>query len=220
MTDTIPVNDPAHFDAGIQAAVHVLRAGGVVLYPTDTTYAMAANALDGNAVDRVFQIKGRDYSKPIHVIVRNIEQAAQLVQVNETARQLAAQFLPGALTLVLPLLPKSGIPPLLVAGAGTLGIRIPDHPVCAALSWALDFPITTTSANRSGMPNTYTIESVKQQFGDEMTGIDLILDAGQLDRGGVSTVVAIEGESVTLIREGAIPYVTINMFLNQVERKA
>src|SRR5690349_10667155 len=105
-----------------QEAAAILRSGGVVLYPTDTTYALAANALDEKAVDRVFQIKGRDYSKPIHVIVRDIEQAAQYVAVGDTARLVANHFLPGALTLVLPQLANSGIPPLLVAGATTLGV--------------------------------------------------------------------------------------------------
>lgn len=197
----------------------ILRAGGVVLYPTDTTYALAANALDEKAVDRVFQVKGRDYSKPIHVIVRDIEQAAQYVAVGDTARKIANQFLPGALTLVLPQLPDTDIPPLLVAGAKTLGIRIPDHPVCKALSKALPFPVTTTSANHSGMPNTYSVEAVQEQLGADFSQIDLTLDIGQLDSSSVSTVIAIEGESVKLIREGAIPFSVLSDFLTQPGRK-
>lgn len=198
----------------------MLQTGGVVLYPTDTTYALAVNALDANAVDRIFQLKGRDYSKPIHVIVQDIEQAAQYVEVNEIARQIAPQFLPGGLTIVLPLKSDSAIPSLLVAGAGTLGVRIPDQPVCAALSQALDFPVTTTSANRSGMPNTYTIESVAQQLGTDFNQIDLALDGGQIDGGGVSTVISIDGDAVTLIREGVIPFATITDFVNTIDRKA
>jgi L-threonylcarbamoyladenylate synthase len=189
------------------------------LYPTDTTYALAANALDEKAIDGVFQIKGRDYSKPIHVIVRDIEQAAQYVAVGDIARLVAQDFLPGALTLVLPQLADSGIPPLLVAGANTLGVRIPDHPVCKALSAALLFPVTTTSANRSGMPNTYSVEAVQEQLGTDFDKIDLTLDVGQLDSSSVSTVIAIEGESVKLIREGAIPFSVLSDFLTQHGRK-
>lgn len=220
MTPILHIHDQASLDDGLAQAAQVLQAGGIVLYPTDTTYALAANALDANAVDRVFQVKGRDYSKPIHVIVRDIEQAAQHVQVNENARQIAAQFLPGALTIVLPLKPDSAIPSLLVAGAGTLGIRIPDQPVCEALSRAVDFPVTTTSANRSGMPNTYTIEAVAQQLGTDFNQIDLTLDAGQIDGDGVSTVIAIEGNSVTLIREGVIPFTAITDFLSTIDGEA
>lgn len=220
MTPIVHIHDQASLKAGITEAVQVLQAGGVVLYPTDTTYALAVNALDANAVDRVFQLKERDYSKPIHVIVEHMEQAAQYVEVNQVAQRIAAEFLPGALTIVLPLKPDSAIPPLLVADAGTLGIRIPDQPVCAALSQAVDFPVTTTSANRSGMPNTYTIEAVAQQLGTDFNQIDLALDAGQIEGDGVSTVIAIEGDAVTLIREGTIPFATINDFLSAIDRKA
>jgi L-threonylcarbamoyladenylate synthase len=220
MTPIIHVRDQASLADGVAQAAQVLQVGGIVLYPTDTTCALAANALDATAVDRVFQLKGRDYSKPIHVIVRDMEQAAQYVEVNEIARQIATQFLPGALTIVLPLKSDSAIPSMLVAGAGTLGIRIPDQPVCEALSRALNFPITTTSANRSGMPNTYTIEAVAQQLGTDFNQIDLALDAGQIEGGGVSTVIAIEGNAVTLIREGVIPFATITDFLSTIDRKA
>lgn len=219
MSRVISLQDSPDSTAPIREAVSILRAGGTVLYPTDTTYALAANALDEAAVDHVFQLKGRDYSKPIHVIVRDIEQAAQFVTVGDVARLLASHFLPGALTLVLPLLENSNIPPLLIAGGSTLGVRIPDHPVCKALSEALDFPVTTTSANRSGMPNTYSVESVREQLGADFDRLGLTLDVGQLDSSSVSTVIAITGESVTLIREGAIPFATITDFLSQHGRK-
>jgi L-threonylcarbamoyladenylate synthase len=220
MTPIIHIHDQASLADGIAQAAQVLESGGIVLYPTDTTYALAANALDVNAVDRIFQVKGRDYSKPIHVVVRDMEQAAQYVEVNQNARRIAAQFLPGGLTIVLPLKPNSAIPSLLVAGAGTLGIRIPKQPVSEALSRAIDFPTTTTSANRSGMPNTYTIEAVAQQLGTDFNQIDLALDAGQIDGDGVSTVIAIAGDAVTLIREGVIPFMTITDFHNTIDGKA
>jgi L-threonylcarbamoyladenylate synthase len=220
MTPIVHIHDQASLDDGITQAAQVLQAGGVVLYPTDTTYALAVNALDATTVDSVFQLKGRDYSKPIHVIVRDMQQAAEYVEVNEIARQIATQFLPGGLTIVLPLKPDSAIPSLLVAGAGTLGVRIPDKPICVALSQALDFPVTTTSANRSGMPNTYTIESVAQQMGTDFNQIGLALDSGEIDGSGVSTVISIDGDAMTLIREGVIPFATITDFLNNIDRKA
>jgi len=219
MTQIVRIQNRVDLDNGIRLAAEILKTGGVALYPTDTTYALAVNALDAEAIDRVFQLKGRDYSKPIHVIVRDIGQASRYVILNDTARQIAEHFLPGALTLVLTQNANSGIPPVLVANANTLGIRIPDHPVCKSLSGALDFPVTTTSANRSGLPNTYTIESVEQQLGTDFKTIDLILDASQLEAGGVSTVIAIEAESIKLIREGIIPFESITDFVNHTRRK-
>lgn len=219
MSRVISIQGADDLTQTIEEAAEILRSGGVVLYPTDTTYALAANALDERAVDRVFQVKGRDYSKPIHVIVRDIEQAAQYVVVGETARMIADHFLPGALTLVLPLREDSGITPLLIAGGATLGVRIPDHPICEALSNALPFPVTTTSANRSGMPNTYSVEAVQEQLGADFDKIDLTLDVGKLDSSSVSTVIALEGESVKLIREGAIPFSILSDFLTQHGRK-
>jgi L-threonylcarbamoyladenylate synthase len=153
------------------------------------------------------------------VILRDIEQATHYVVIGETARMIANHFLPGALTLVLPQLKNSGIPPLLVAGATTLGVRIPDHAVCKALSTTLPFPVTTTSANRSGMPNTYSVAAIQEQLGDDFKQINLTLDVGQLDSSSVSTVIAIEDESVKLIREGAIPFSILSDFLTQNGRK-
>jgi L-threonylcarbamoyladenylate synthase len=219
MTRILSIQNEVDLDNGVQLAAEILNSDGVVLYPTDTTYALAVNALNAEAVDRVFQLKGRDYSKPIHVVVKDMEQASQYMVIEEITRQLVAQFLPGALTLVLPQKANSAIPPLLVAGANTLGIRIPNHPACTGLTRRLGFPITTTSANRSGMPNTYTVESVEGQLGADFQNIDLVLDAGQLEIGSVSTVIAVEGKSITLIREGTIPFATITDFVSQHGRK-
>jgi L-threonylcarbamoyladenylate synthase len=220
MSRIVRIGNQDDLNSGIQLATEILNCGRVVLYPTDTTYALAVNALNAEAVDRVFQLKGRDYSKPIHVVVKDMEQAAQYVMVENITRRLAEQFLPGALTLVLPQKADSAIPSLLVAGTHTLGVRMPDHPVCIALAERLNFPITTTSANRSGMPNTYTVEAVEAQLGADFQNIDLILDAGHLEVGGVSTVIAVEDESIKLIREGAIPFATLTDFISQDGRKA
>jgi L-threonylcarbamoyladenylate synthase len=220
MTHIMHIQSKADVQNTVKLATETLMSGGVVLYPTDTTYALAVNALDTDAIDRVFQIKGRDYSKPIHVVVRDLNHASRFVVVSDSARQIANHFLPGALTLVLPQRPDSTIPPLLVAGEHTLGIRIPDHPICNALAQAVDFPITTTSANLSGLPNTYSVEVVSRQFGADFDKIDLAIDTGELPQGRVSTVIAVDGDSTRLIREGVIPFKGITEFLNKPSRKA
>jgi L-threonylcarbamoyladenylate synthase len=219
MTQIIHIQSALDLEKAALSAVQIMQDGGLVLYPTDTTYALGANALNATAVDRVFQLKGRDYTKPIHVIIRDIQAAGDFVMITDLARKLAEHFLPGALTLVLNQKPDTPIPSLLVAGGNTLGVRVPDHPVCRALSKIASFPITTTSANRSQMPNTYDVQSVKNQLWDDFEQIDLVLDAGSLD-GGVSTVVAVDDEKVHLIRQGAIPFSSILEFTESAQREA
>ncbi len=215
MTDIVRIGEQDDLSKSVSLAAQVMRGGGVILYPTDTTYAIGVDALNADAVDRVFQIKGRDYSKPIHVVVNNLKQAAGYAQVNELAETIAAQFLPGALTIVLPKRADTKIPPLLVAGRSTLGVRIPDQLVCRALAEAAGFPITTTSANRSGMPNGYDVDTIQTQLGDEFEKFDMVLDAGAVG-GGVSTVIQIEDDRIQLIREGVIPFSAISILVEQI----
>lgn len=211
MSRLVRVESESDIENGASLAADIMKRGGMVLYPTDTTYALGVNALDVEVVDKVFQLKGRDYTKPIHVVVRDMEQASQYVTVSDLARKIGEHFLPGALTLVLAQKAATTIPPLLVAGESTLGIRIPDQPICRILSQAVDFPITTTSANRSGMPNTYDVAAIRDQLGADFEQIELVIDAGAVG-GGVSTVIAVEADSIRLIREGAIPFIEILAF--------
>ena len=143
--------------AVIERAARRINRGEVVVCPTDTGYAFAANALDTRAIARVFDLKGRSFSNPIHVAVDSIEEAAKYAQINEVARYLADHFLPGALTIVLP--KKETIPSMHVAGLDTVGIRIPDNNVILKLAAATEKPLTTTSANISGQPTPYTVEA-------------------------------------------------------------
>jgi L-threonylcarbamoyladenylate synthase len=198
------VQDAATLDQAIRAATEALNSGGIVLYPTDTVYALAANALDVTAIEKVYAIKGRDYSKPIHVIVRDITQAEEYVILDDLARKLEAEFLPGALTIVAP--KRLHVPALLTSGQDTLGIRIPDNEVCKRLAAAVDFPLTTTSANRSAMPNTYHIRDVQAQLQDDFNQIDVVIDSGQIPPRAPSTVVSVRNGQILLIREGAIPF--------------
>jgi L-threonylcarbamoyladenylate synthase len=218
MTRIVRIESVSDIQKAVKLAAEIMSHGGIILYPTDTTYALGVNALDVQAVDKVFQLKGRDYSKPVHVVVGNIQQASEYATVSEMARKVGDHFLPGALTLVLPQKAETAIPPLLVAGESTLGVRIPDQPICTALAEAVNFPFTTTSANRSGMPNTYDVDTIKAQLGADFERIDLVLDAGALN-GGVSTVIAIEDEAIRLIRQGAIPFSDIVEIAEATQRK-
>lgn len=183
-------------------AADVLRAGGVVIYPTDTLYGLGADALSNDAVDKVYDIKGREEGKPINCIVHDVAMAEQYAEVDDLARMLARQFLPGALTLILKKRP--GIDTGIARNMQTIGIRIPNNLFALALVSEFGRPITATSANKAGKKPERSIESILAQLGDAASKIDLIIDAEELPESKPSTVVDLTGERPIILREGAI----------------
>jgi L-threonylcarbamoyladenylate synthase len=198
-----------------QAAKYILK-GGVIVCPTDTGYAFSANALDVQAVARVFQLKGRVYSNPIHIAVSKIKDGENYAYLNEAARYLAGRYLPGALTIVLK--KKGIIPSMLVAGLDTVGIRIPDNAAILKLSEISGKPITTTSANVSGKPGTYAIEEVTAQLGESTGQLAMILDQGPIKVREVSTIVDLAANPPQLIRQGKISWLEIRESLKKFEK--
>ena len=197
----------------IERTARLINRGEVVVCPTDTGYAFAANALDTRAIARVFDLKGRSFSNPIHVAVSSIEEAGKYAQINEVARYLAGHFLPGALTIVLP--KKETIPSMLVAGLDTVGIRIPDNNVILKLTAAAERPLTTTSANISGQPTPYTVEEIVGQLGDNIRKIALILDQGLIKTHELSTIVDLSVSPPQLIRQGLVSWLEIHEVINR-----
>jgi len=186
----------------IRRAANLIIKGKVIVCPTDTCYIFAANGLDPKAVAGVFQLKGRAYSNPIHVVVHSLEAAEKYAYLNEAARHLARRFLPGALTLVFP--KKEIIPSLLVARRDTVGIRIPDNRVILALAAMTNLPLTATSANISGRATPYTVQEVLGQLGNLMGQVALALDQGPLLPIGTSTVVDLSVSPPRILRHGRI----------------
>ncbi len=195
----------------LKKAARLIAKGEVVVCPTDTGYALAANGLDPRAVAKVFSLKGRAYSNPIHVAVNSIEAAERYAHLNQAARHLAHHFLPGALTIVLP--KKEIIPPLLVAGGDTIGIRVPDNRVILELAMMTDLPLTATSANASGQPTPYSAEEVVALLGEAAERVALILDQGPLALRELSTIVDLTVSPPQLIRQGAISWLEIREVL-------
>ncbi len=195
----------------LEQAARLITKGEVLVCPTDTGYAFSANGLDPKAVARVFNLKGRSYSNPIHVAVSSIEEAGKYAHINDAARHLASRFLPGALTLVLP--KKETIPAMLVAGRDTIGIRIPDNRVILSLAEMTALPLTTTSANISGQPAPYTTEVVVEQLGEAIDNIALILDQGLLATRELSTIVDLTVSPPQLIRQGRVSWLEIREVL-------
>lgn len=190
----------------IQEAVKILKKGGIVAYPTATSYGLAADANNLKAVKKLYALKGRLFNKPIHVIAPDLKQAAKLVKMNAVVKQIAQNFWPGPLTLVLPLKKTSPSWRMLSAGTKTLGVRTPDHPLQKALLKIFAQPITATSANVSGGPSTYSIAEIKKQFSRAKFKPDFYLDAGRLKKIKPSTIIQVDGRHVTLLREGPLEF--------------
>lgn len=198
----------------LQRAARLIAKGEVIVCPTDTGYAFAANALDPKAVVKVFNLKGRSYSNPIHVAVSSLKMAEKYAHLSKAAEHLARHFLPGALTLVLP--KKEIIPSLLVAGKDTVGIRIPDNRIMLDLAAMTNRPLTATSANISGRPTPYTVPEIEEQMGKAMEKVALVLDQGPLPTRGLSTIVDLTVNPPQLIRQGLISWLEIRQVLQSV----
>lgn len=194
-----------NFQTEINRAAETLAQGGVLAIPTDTLYGLAADALNPDALDRVYAAKGRPADMPLPVLVSGWEQALQVVDVSPESellpRRLAETCWPGALTMVLPAVP--GLPERLTAGRDTVAVRMPDHPVPLALADALGRPVTGTSANRSGEPDITDPDELRRVLAPRVDGI---IVSGPKPVGGASTIVAVSAGGVSLLREGVLPY--------------
>jgi L-threonylcarbamoyladenylate synthase len=195
------VSEASALPEAIVPAVEVLRAGGVIAYPTETLYGLGADALNPDAVLRVYEIKGRHSRQALPVIVADREMLAQVAsRIPPAAIRLAETFWPGPLTLVLPA--RRDLPAALLGGGDTIAVRVSGSLLCCELSRMLGRPVTATSANLSGEPDLRTAEEIEQVLGDR---VDLILDAGPARGTRPSTVVDCSGEKLRILRVGVIP---------------
>jgi L-threonylcarbamoyladenylate synthase len=186
--------------SGREAAIEVLRAGGIVAMPTDTVYGVAVALEAPDGLPRLFAAKDRPLDRAIVLLVAEIEQAGTVGIMSPAARVLAERFWPGGLTLVLARVPGARLPAALTGGASTVGVRVPDHDCPRALALAVG-PLPVTSANLSGQPDARDASGVLAQLGSR---IDLVLDGGPAHGGIPSTVVDCSGELPSVLRAGAI----------------
>ena len=178
-------------DRAVAEAAHVVAAGGVIAFPTETVYGVGASAESGAAPARLFELKGRDRSKPIALLLSRFELAEQFaLAIPPTARRLADAFCPGPITLVL-----SG------REEATVGIRVPDHDLALALIEACGGALYAPSANASGQPPARSVDEVRSAF---PSGLDLVLDGGVVALGTPSTVIQVDGDAYRILRLGAI----------------
>ena len=211
-----------NFEEAVATAVEFLVEGGVVLMPTDTSYGLAADAARDEAVAYVNRLKGRAddsgdaaakpaaVSKPLSVIVSGRRQAEAIASFNPAAIKLWDAFMPGPLTLVLPLTEGSG---LKHGGAGTVGIRYPKDDFAIQVAERFERPYTSTSANRSGRPPAYDPDEFLDTLSTDDPLPHLVVDAGTLPMRPVSTVVEVLKTKAKVLREGAIPAADIEAAL-------
>ncbi len=184
----------------VALAAEILRAGGLVAFPTETVYGLGADATDGRAVARIFAAKGRPAFNPLIVHVSDLAAAERLAVFDDVARDLAARFWPGPLTLVLPLRDGHGLSPLVTAGQGTVALRVPRAALAQALLAAVGRPVAAPSANVSGRVSATRAAHVLDGLGDR---VDAVLDGGACAVGLESTI--LRTAPLTLLREGGLP---------------
>lgn len=186
----------------VERAAALVREGSVVGCPTDTLYALAADATNPQGVAQVFRLKGRAAAKALPIVAADRAQVAAMVgHMSALACRLAERFWPGPLSLVIPAL--SSIVADVHGGGGTVAVRVPAHAVTRLLIELAGAPLTATSANRAGHPAARTPDEVALAFGRSLS---VLIDAGPAAGLEPSTIVDVTGEQPRLVRAGAIPF--------------
>jgi L-threonylcarbamoyladenylate synthase len=185
----------------IAQAADTLRRHGIVAYPTDTLYGLAADPRSDDAVEKIYAVKGRSARSAIPLIASDLQQVHRIARLGIRDLELARAFWPGPLTIVLP---ATGIvAPTLLAGGATVAVRVPAHPVARALAAALGCCITATSANMSGHEPAASADQVLAALG---SSVDLVLDGGLAPGGLPSTIVEMTSDGPRLVRAGAVAW--------------
>lgn len=194
MTEVLPAAE------ALPRAIELLRAGEVVVLPTETVYGLAGDATSGAAVARIFEAKGRPRFNPLIVHVVSMVMAEDIAVFDPLSRKLAAAFWPGPLTLVLPLRPDSGVHPLVTAGLETVALRMP-RGFASGLIAALGRPLAAPSANSSGRVSATTAQAVVADLGGR---VPLVIDGGATPVGLESTIVKVVDRHLLMLRPGGV----------------
>ncbi|AKB84711.1 L-threonylcarbamoyladenylate synthase [Methanococcoides methylutens] len=200
------------FEAGLNKAADIIREGGTVAFPTETVYGLGADALNADAVLKIFKAKGRPADNPLIVHIANKDQCSELAEeISADALKLMDKFWPGPLTLILKA--KNIVPDVTTGGLDTVGLRMPENPVAIELIKRSERPIAAPSANTSGSPSPTTARHVIQDLDGK---IDAILDGGAAEIGLESTVVDMTGKVPTILRPGHVTSEDIKKCIGKV----
>ncbi len=180
----------------ISRVVDCLKNGGIIAYPTDTTYGIGCSIFNKKGIERIYRMKQREHKKPFSFICPSLSEVARFARVSNTAFKILKRYLPGPYTFVLEA--TRDVPDLLLTRQKTVGIRIPDNRICLEIVQMLGCPIVTTSANLSGEEPTADPAFIEDIFG---TQLDIVVDGGQLSR-EVSSVVSLVSDPPEILRAG------------------
>ncbi len=192
----LPINADNPQQRLVTRVVDVLREGGVIAYPTDTTYGIGCSIFNKKGIERIYLLKRREKKKPFSFICADLSEVARYAKVSNYAFKILRRLLPGPYTFVLEA--TSIVPDLLLTRQKTVGIRIPDNTICRAIVRELEHPVITTSANRSGDEPIGDPYSVESELGSDL---DLVVDGGILSA-DVSSIVSLIGDVATVLRKG------------------
>jgi tRNA threonylcarbamoyl adenosine modification protein (Sua5/YciO/YrdC/YwlC family) len=192
----IPINPENPQQRLIARVGDVLREGGVIAYPTDTTYGIGCSIFNKRGIEKIYLFKQREKKKPFSFICADLSEVARYARVSNYAFKILRRFLPGPYTFVMEA--TSIVPDLLLTRQKTVGIRIPDNRICSAIVKELEHPIITTSANRSGEEPIGDPSMVELELGSEL---DMVIDGGALTA-DVSSIISLIGDVAVVLREG------------------
>ncbi len=194
----------------IDKAAEIIKSGGLVAFPTETVYGLGANALDDDAVAKIFEAKGRPQDNPIIVHVNSVAMARKIAKLSERARKLADAFWPGPLSIVVPAI---GLGSRVTAGLKTVAVRMPDNDAALSLICAADLPIAAPSANKSGSPSPTTALHVQNDLDEDI----MVLDDGECSVGVESTVIDLSHAVPVILRPGAVTKEMIEECIGKVD---
>ncbi len=185
----------------LQRAIDLLRDGLVLVYPTETSYGLGGNALSTAVIERIRKIKGRDAQKPLPVICADVDMVERIAVIPEVCQSLIEQYWPGPLTVVLK--SRGVVPPSLLSGVDAIAVRVSGSPIARQLSYGIDAPLVSTSANRAGQPDIYTQADLQKLFsaGEQP---DAILTHGDLPKRLPTTIVDATSDHLKILRQGEI----------------
>lgn len=215
MPERLIVHPDTLDDRVIAHAADVLLQGGILVYPTDTIYGLGADPFNAGAVSRLQAVKQRFEAKPILLIAHSLDSVRTVVRtLSLEALQLAEQFWPGPLTLVLPA--RDDVPEAITQGSGTVGVRIPSNTLCLRLTELFGGPITSTSANITGQPTPPDVGGIIAMLGE---AVNLYVDAGPVESVKPSTIVDLAQDPPRILREGAISCASVRAILPSIVKE-
>ncbi len=200
----------------VTKALAVLRRGGVIAHATETCYGFACDIFNRRALASLYKIKKMSLRKPVSIMVHNLAMAKKYGAFSKKALLLAKKYWPGPLTIIVRR--KNTLPKFLNPGAKTIGIRVPAHALSIALAKSFCSPLTTTSANISGMPSPYSVSAIQKQFRGRKFKPDFVLNSGRLKKNLPSTIIDISQKTPKIIRHGSCRQLEKTSFINESKK--